>query len=379
VVERRSGRNNPVTDAVTTSTPEPKPGAGALVEVDDLRTTFLTGRGPLRAVDGVSFALGRGETIGIVGESGSGKSVLVRSIMGLLPSSATVTGTVRFNGRDTRSMNKQESKHFWGREIAMVFQDPMTSLNPVKKIGTALTESMRFHLGLNKADARARAVELLTQVGIPAPVQRLGEYPHQLSGGMRQRVTIAIAISCWPKLLIADEPTTALDVTVQRQILDLLGSLQADYEMAMVMITHDLGVVAGRADRVGVMYAGRIVETAPTRELFVATRHPYTEALLQSIPKIERTSHTRLEAISGRPPDLVAPPTGCRFSPRCRYAQDRCLVEDPALTSIDSGAHAVACFFPVGTELGEAALARNMAAGHTATGLTIARPETRAS
>ncbi len=365
---------------VETSSRGDAPASGApLVEVDDLRTTFATGRGPLRAVDGVSFTLGRGETIGIVGESGSGKSVLVRSIMGLLPSSATVTGAVRFNGRDTRGMNKQESKHFWGREIAMVFQDPMTSLNPVKKIGTALTESMRFHLGLSRADAQARAVELLTQVGIPAPVQRLGEYPHQLSGGMRQRVTIAIAISCWPKLLIADEPTTALDVTVQRQILDLLGSLQADYEMAMVMITHDLGVVAGRADRVAVMYAGRAVETAPTRDLFTTTRHPYTEALLQSIPKIEHASHTRLEAITGRPPDLVSPPTGCRFSPRCRYAQDRCLVDDPALTATDSEGHAVACFFPVGTEAGEAALARNMSAGHTAAGLTVATPTTLAS
>ena len=330
-------------------------------------------------MDGVSFSLGRGETIGIVGESGSGKSVLVRSIMGLLPSTATVTGTVRFNGVDTTTMNKQQSKHFWGREIAMVFQDPMTSLNPVKKIGAALTESMRFHLGMNKSEARGRAIDLLTQVGIPAPVQRLGEYPHQLSGGMRQRVTIAIAISCWPKLLIADEPTTALDVTVQRQILDLLGSLQEEYEMAMVMITHDLGVVAGRADRVAVMYAGRAVETAPTRELFTTTRHPYTEALLQSIPKIEQSSHTRLEAITGRPPDLVAPPVGCRFAPRCRYAQDRCLVDDPALTATDTDQHAVACWFPVGTEAGEAALARNLAAGHTAAGLTVATSASLAS
>ena len=193
-----------------------------LVVVDDLRTTFATGRGPLRAVDGVSFELGRGETLGVVGESGSGKSVLVRSIMGLLPPTATVTGDVLFQGTNTRTMTRKRAKHFWGREIAMVFQDPMTSLNPVKKIGTALTESMRHHLGLSRADARGRAVDLLTQVGIPAPTQRLNEYPHQLSGGMRQRVTIAIAISCWPKLLIADEPTTALDVTVQAQILSLI-------------------------------------------------------------------------------------------------------------------------------------------------------------
>jgi peptide/nickel transport system ATP-binding protein len=203
-------------------------GDASLVVVDDLRTTFATGRGPLRAVDGVSFTLGRGETLGVVGESGSGKSVLVRSIMGLLPPTATVTGDVIFQGTDTRSMNRKRAKHFWGREIAMVFQDPMTSLNPVKKIGTALTESMRHHLGLSRAEARSRAIDLLMQVGIPAPTQRLNEYPHQLSGGMRQRVTIAIAISCWPKLLIADEPTTALDVTVQKQILELLGSLQAE-------------------------------------------------------------------------------------------------------------------------------------------------------
>ena len=350
-----------------------------LVVVDDLRTTFATGRGPLRAVDGVSFELGRGETLGVVGESGSGKSVLVRSIMGLLPPTATVTGDVLFQGTNTRTMTRKRAKHFWGREIAMVFQDPMTSLNPVKKIGTALTESMRHHLGLSRADARGRAVDLLTQVGIPAPTQRLNEYPHQLSGGMRQRVTIAIAISCWPKLLIADEPTTALDVTVQKQILELLGSLQAEYEMAMVMITHDLGVVAGRADHVAVMYAGRVVETAPTRQLFQMTRHPYTRALLESIPRLEQTSHTRLAAISGRPPDLVSPPVGCRFSPRCRYAQARCLVEDPALTSTGVQGHTVACFFPVGTSAGEEALARNEADGHTAAGLTLTMAASRAS
>ena len=343
----------------------------ALVVVDDLRTTFSTARGRLRAVDGVSFDLQRGQTIGIVGESGSGKSVLVRSIMGLLPTTATVTGSVRFQGRDTRTMGRRDAKHFWGREIAMVFQDPMTSLNPVKKIGTALTESIRFHLGLNKADARGRAIDLLTQVGIPAPARRLDEYPHQLSGGMRQRVTIAIAIACWPKLLIADEPTTALDVTVQKQILDLLASLLADYEMSMVLITHDLGVVAGRADHVAVMYAGRIVESAPTRTLFAQPRHPYTEALLNSIPNLEAPSHTRLTAISGRPPDMVAPPVGCRFAPRCRYAQARCLVEDPELMPAGTQEHTHACFYPVGTSAGEEALARNQADGRTAAGLDI--------
>ncbi len=356
-------RSSPSTQAGTSTT--------TLVDVEDLRTTFSTARGPLGAVDGVSFTVDRGETLGIVGESGCGKSVLVRSVMGLLPASAHVTGKVEFEGRETRTMTRVQARRFWGREIAMVFQDPMTSLNPVKRIGTAVSESMRLHLGLSRRDARARAVELLNLVGIPEAARRLDDYPHQLSGGMRQRVTIAIAIACQPKLLIADEPTTALDVTVQSQILDLLATLQAEYEMAMVMITHDLGVVAGRADRVAVMYAGRIVEHARTATLFAAPQHPYTEALLESIPRLELPSHTRLREITGRPPDLVSPPTGCRFAPRCRYAQQRCLVDDPALSAGAPGEHTVACFFPVGSEAGERALSANQSAGHTAAGLHL--------
>jgi peptide/nickel transport system ATP-binding protein len=342
-----------------------------LLVVDDLRTTFLTPRGPLTAVDGVSIDLQVSETLGVVGESGSGKSVLVRSVMGLLPSSAAVSGAVLYKGTDTRRLSRRESRHFWGTQMAMVFQDPMTSLNPVKKIGVALTESMRFHLGIGRDEARGRALGLLQQVGIPAPERRLDEYPHQLSGGMRQRVTIAIALACDPALLIADEPTTALDVTVQKQILDLLSSLQAERGMGMILITHDLGVVAGRADRIAVMYAGRVVETAPTRTLFAAMRHPYTEALLRSIPRIEYQSHTRLEAISGRPPDLVNPPVGCRFAARCRYAQPRCLVEDPALMPSGEPGHRHACFYPVGTPAGAEALAVNESAGRTAAGLDL--------
>jgi peptide/nickel transport system ATP-binding protein len=354
--------------------PQPVPSAASaepLLVVDDLRTTFATPRGPLQAVDGVSFTLGRGETLGIVGESGSGKSVLVRSVMQLLPRSATSDGDIRFEGRDIRSLRRREARHFWGTEMAMVFQDPMTSLHPMKKVGVMVTESMRYHLGLGATAARERALGLLQQVGIPAPERRLDEYPHQLSGGMRQRIVIAVALACDPKLLVADEPTTALDVTVQKQILDLLGDIQAQRHMAMILITHDLGVVAGRADRIAVMYAGRVVETAPTRTLFAEMRHPYTEALLGSIPRIEYPSHTRLEAIAGRPPDMTAPPVGCRFAPRCRYASERCLTDDPALAPTGTGGHLFACHHPVGTPEGEATLAANEAAGVTPAGLDL--------
>jgi peptide/nickel transport system ATP-binding protein len=321
----------------------------ALLEVTDLRTSFATARGPLRAVDGVSLSVGRGETVGIVGESGSGKSVLIRSIMNLVPRTATVEGSVVFEGRDVRSLSGAERKHFWGPHMAMVFQDPMTSLNPVKKVGQQLTDPLRYHLGISRRAAEKRAVELLGLVRIPEAQRRLGQYPHELSGGMRQRVMIAIAVSCNPKLLLADEPTTALDVTVQKQILDLLGSLQRELDMAMILITHDLGVVAGRAKRIGVMYAGRIVEEADTQALFADVRHPYTEGLMASIPRIQEASHTRLVGIGGRPPDMVDPPDGCRFAPRCKYAQVRCEQESPALLDVPYG-HAYACFYPVGTE-----------------------------
>jgi peptide/nickel transport system ATP-binding protein len=320
---------------------------GALLEVRNLRTSFMTARGPLQAVDGVSLTVGRGETLGIVGESGSGKSVLVRSIMNLVPRTATVEGTVMFEGRDIRSLSGAERKHFWGPHMSMIFQDPMTSLNPVKKIGQQLADPLRYHLGVSGKAAEKRALELRSLVRIPEAHRRLGQYPHELSGGMRQRVMIAIAVSCNPRLLLADEPTTALDVTVQKQILDLLGTLQRELDMAMILITHDLGVVAGRTKRIGVMYAGRIVEEASTSGLFAEVRHPYTEGLMASIPRIQEPSHTRLTGIPGRPPDMVEPPVGCRFAPRCKYVQTRCQEESPALLDVPYG-HSYACFYPVG-------------------------------
>jgi peptide/nickel transport system ATP-binding protein len=299
-------------------------------------------------VDGVSFSVARGETVGIVGESGAGKSVLARSIMNLLPRRANVEGHLLFEGREVMSLGRAERKHFWGPEMAMVFQDPMTSLNPVKKIGAQLTDPLRYHLKLSRRAAETRALELLRLVRISEPDRRLGQYPHELSGGMRQRVMIAIAVSCNPKLLLADEPTTALDVTVQKHILDLLSSLQGELDMAMILITHDLSVVAGRAARVLVMYGGQVVEEADTRVLFAGVRHPYTEGLLASIPRMEQASHSRLTGISGRPPDMVDPPPGCRFAPRCRYAQARCVQEAPTLVKV-AGERKCACFFPVGT------------------------------
>ena len=296
-----------------------------LLAVENLQVRFDTPRGRLRAVDGVSFTLHRGETLGIVGESGSGKSVMVRAIMNILPRQTIRPDGQRlvFEGRDVASLTPAQRKHFWGPEMAMIFQDPMTSLNPVRRIGIQITESMQFHLGMSKAASRERALDLLKVVGIPEPARRLRQYPHELSGGMRQRVTIAIALACHPKLLIADEPTTALDVTVQKQILDLLDRLQGELGMSMILITHDLGVVARRARRTAVVYAGRIVEIGDTLSLFEQTRHPYTEALLSSIPRIERSSHVKLEAIAGRPPDMIGPRRGCAFAPRCAYARAR--------------------------------------------------------
>jgi peptide/nickel transport system ATP-binding protein len=330
-----------------------------LLEVTDVKTHFRTERGTVRAVDGVSFSLERGKTLGIVGESGSGKSVLSRSVMGLLPGHNVVReGSIRFEGREIGDLGPKDMQEFWGSQMAMVFQDPMTSLNPVMKIGRQITESLRYHLDVAKDFALETAEALLASVGIPEPKRRLAEYPHQLSGGMRQRVTIAIALACGPKLLFADEPTTALDVTVQAQILDLLEQQQRERFMAMILVTHDLGVVAGRADDIAVMYAGKIVEQAPTRVLFTEMRHPYSEALLNSIPKLSDASHTRLQAIGGRPPDLVTPPPGCKFAPRCPYAQERCGVEEPPLVEHEPG-HAYACWYPVGTPEGREALERN--------------------
>jgi len=340
----------------------PPPSDGPLLVVDDFKTHFDTPGGLVKAVDGVTFSLDRGKTLGIVGESGSGKTVLARSIMGLLTSRNVVrSGSATYNGQELVGSKNDQLRALWGTEMAMVFQDPMTSLNPVMKIGRQINEGLRYHMDLPKDEANEQALQLLNSVGIPDPKRRLTQYPHELSGGMRQRVTIAIALACGPKLLFADEPTTALDVTVQAQILNLLNSQQRDRHMAMVLVTHDLGVVAGRTDEIAVMYAGQIVEKAPTRTLFANVRMPYTEALLKSIPKLEDPSHTRLQIIGGRPPDLIHPPPGCRFAPRCPYAQPKCNTEQPPLIEAETPGHLYRCWFPVGTEAGREALERNLA------------------
>jgi peptide/nickel transport system ATP-binding protein len=325
------------------------PSGGPLLQVENLRTHFLTPWGRVRAVDGVSFSLARGVTLGVVGESGSGKTVLARSVMNLLPTvNVRRTGSIRFEGRELVGLDDREMRALCGARIAMVFQDPMSSLNPVMTVGRQITESLRVHVGMRRGEARDTAVALLRSVNIPEPERRFAEYPHQLSGGMRQRVMIALALACGPRLLFADEPTTALDVTVQAEILNLLQDNQRDRFMAMVLVTHDLGVVAGRTDEIAVMYAGRIVEHAPTAALFSGMRHPYTEALLRSVPRVEQPGHTRLQAIAGRPPNLLMPPPGCPFSPRCPYAEDRCHVEAPALVDGPVAGHRVACHHPLG-------------------------------
>ena len=318
-----------------------------LLDVEDLHVSFATSRGPLHAVQGVSLSLDQGKTLGIVGESGSGKTVLSRAIMGLLPrASTTQSGSVRYNGTEILNAPNSELRKLWSTHIAMVFQDPMTSLNPVQRIGNQITEPLKIHLKLSKSEAKETALSLLMQVGIPSPVERYEAYPAQLSGGMRQRVMIAIALACAPRLLMADEPTTGLDVTVQAQILDLLSQLQHERDMAMILVTHDLGVVATRTDEIIVMYAGNVVERAPTNVLFKCMSMPYTEALLKSTPRIAEPSHTRLTAIEGRPPDLLNPPSGCPFSPRCPYAQEKCHLEKPPLVEAAPG-HSYACWYPL--------------------------------
>jgi len=354
------------TSADTADRFDAAPLDGPLLEVADLHTHFRTGRGLARAVDGVSFSLERGRTLGVVGESGSGKTVLSRSIMGLLPkSNVERSGSILFEGRELIDAPNDVLRQLWGSQMAMVFQDPMTSLNPVMKIGNQITEGLLFHLDVSKRYAKELALALLQSVGIPEAERRLNEYPHQMSGGMRQRVMIALAIACGPKLLFADEPTTALDVTVQSQILDLLQEQQRERFMAMILVTHDLGVVAGRTDEIAVMYAGRVVEKAPTAALFAKTRHPYTEALMRSIPKLNAPSHSRLATISGRPPDIVNPPPGCKFAPRCPYVQARCEEEEPPLLDSETPGHEFRCWTPVGTPENRAALEANRRAGNT--------------
>ena len=321
-----------------------------LIETVDLKTHFRTPRGIARAVDGVSLQIRRGQSLGVVGESGSGKTVLSRSIMGLLPRNGVIReGSVRYGGEEIGRRSPKQMRSIWGREMAMIFQDPMTSLNPVMKVGKQVTESLRLHLGMSSSEAMAVAEKIFRDVRIPEPTRRLNQYPHELSGGMRQRVMIAIALACGPNMLFADEPTTALDVTVQAQILDLLAEQIRDRNMSMLLVTHNLGVVAGYTDEIAVMYGGKVVERAPTKVLFENVKMPYTEALLQSIPRLNQPSHSRLAMIPGRPPDLVDPPAGCRFAPRCAYARDLCRREEPPLVPAESPDHTFACHFPVGS------------------------------
>ncbi len=322
----------------------------ALLEVRGLRVEFATQQGVLRAVRGLDFEVGEAEVVGIVGESGSGKSVSSLSILRLVPQppGEIAGGRVLFEGRDLLALSEAEMREVRGKEIAMIFQDPMTSLNPVLTVSRQMTESMETHLGMTPARARARAVELLEMVGIPSAAARSDDYPHQFSGGMRQRVMIAMALSCSPKLLIADEPTTALDVTIQAQILDLIKRLRRELATAVILITHDLGVVAGMCDRVAVMYAGYIVESAPARRLFGDPRHPYTLGLLRSIPRLDGDRKRRLVPIEGMPPDLARMPAGCPSVPRCPFARERCRVENPPLRPV-GGDHQVACWVDVKT------------------------------
>ena len=329
-----------------------------LLEVHNLHTHFFTREGVVRAVDGISFQVDAGKTLGIVGESGCGKSVTALSLMGLIPKppARIVDGSVNFTGRDLTKLSERQLEDVRGKEMAMIFQDPMTSLNPTLRIRTQITEVLDRHYGYSKEDARKRAVELLEEVQIPRAAERLDDYPHRFSGGMRQRVMIAIAIACNPKLLIADEPTTALDVTVQAEILDLLEELRREHEMGMMIITHDMGVIAETADEVAVMYAGQIVEQAATQDLFDRPEHPYTEALLGALPQLEGEDvrRGRLRSIPGRPPDLIAPPPGCRFAPRCPHAglRDGCADHVPELRQLRPN-HLVRSKHPTSERAGE--------------------------
>ena len=315
-----------------------------LLEVKDLSTYFFTPEGVVKAVDGISYDLQEGETLGLVGESGCGKSVSALSIMRLIQRPGrTVGGEVTFNGQDLLALSDSEMRRIRGKDMAMIFQEPMTSLNPVLTIGKQLTEALVLHLGLDQNAANDRAGELLEMVGIPDGGGRLGDYPHQFSGGMRQRVMIAMALSCDPKMLIADEPTTALDVTIQAQILELVKKLGQETGTAVLIITHNLGVVARYADRVNVMYAGKIIERGTAREIYTNPRHPYTIGLLNSVPRLDEPRKEQLAPIEGSPPDLIGLPIGCAFRPRCKYAIDRCAVEYPPLIEVAEG-HTAACW-----------------------------------
>ncbi|WNJ98824.1 ABC transporter ATP-binding protein [Thalassospiraceae bacterium LMO-JJ14] len=317
----------------------------ALLEINDLQTQFFTSAGTVKAVDGVSYTVEEGETVAVVGESGSGKSVTAMTIMRLIPwpPGKIVGGSIMFDGQDLLALSEDEMRNIRGRDIGMIFQEPMTSLNPVLTIGMQLTEPMIAHLNMSEEEAMAKAVKLLGMVGISEPDRRLAQYPHHLSGGMRQRVVIAMALACDPKLIIADEPTTALDVTIQAQILELMKNLTRELGVAMIIITHNLGVVARYADRVNVMYAGRIIESGIASDIYHRPRHPYTLALLKSVPRMDRQRTDKLDPVDGQPPDLTKLDAGCSFRPRCRFAQDHCAESFPVLEEIEPG-HTSACF-----------------------------------
>jgi oligopeptide/dipeptide ABC transporter ATP-binding protein len=328
-----------------------------LLDVRDLQTHFVTSRAVVRAVDGVSWDVFAGETVALVGESGCGKSVSALSVMRLVagPAGRIVGGAIVFKGRDLLALSEEQMRQIRGREIAMIFQEPMTSLNPVLSIGRQLTEPLEIHLGMTRAQARARAIDLLSLVGIADPERRLSQYPHQFSGGMRQRMMIAMALGCDPPLILADEPTTALDVTIQAQILELMRDLSRRLGAAMLIITHNLGVVARYADRVNVMYAGRIVERGTAREIYANPRHPYTRGLLRSVPRLDEPRRAKLQPIPGQPPDLSRLPIGCAFAPRCAYAVERCRAEAPALEPVGAG-HLASCW--LANELDHAVMTR---------------------
>lgn len=323
---------------------------GALLEIKNLKTRFFTREGVIHAVNGISLYLNEGETLGLVGESGCGKSVSMLSVLRLIPQppGRIVGGEVWFEGKDMLKISEDEIRKIRGNKIAMIFQDPMTSLNPVLTIGQQLGEPLMLHKGMSKKEAREESIRLLKTVGIPEAEKRIDDYPHQFSGGMRQRVMIAMALACSPKILIADEPTTALDVTIQAQIIDLVKRLRDEMGMAIIWITHDLGIIAGLAQRVNVMYAGFIIETAPVKKLYGDPRHPYTIGLLRSVPRVDAPVKEKLTPIEGLPPDLISLPPGCPFAPRCEYVVDRCLEENPPLELVDTD-HSVACWVDVKT------------------------------
>ncbi|MFC9327273.1 ABC transporter ATP-binding protein [Kitasatospora sp. NPDC057015] len=336
----------------TTKSARQAPYDGPLLDVRDLHVEFVTREGVARAVNGVNYSVSAGETLAVLGESGSGKSVTAQAIMGILdmPPARIPKGEIRYRGQDMLAMGKEERRRIRGQKIAMIFQDALSSLNPVLTVGFQLGEMFRAHTGASRKEAKAKAIDLMDRVRIPAAKERVGDYPHQFSGGMRQRIMIAMALALEPDLIIADEPTTALDVTVQAQVMDLLAELQAEYHMGLILITHDLGVVADVADKIAVMYAGRIVETAPVHELYASPAHPYTRGLLDSIPRLDQKGQ-ELYAIKGLPPNLLRIPPGCAFNPRCPRAQDICRSEVPELFQVtaDDGTEqpgrGSACFF----------------------------------